>query len=70
MLELLSGMSDGDFYIITKSSAEQYSNSKIKMNKTGEEIKLLNEYEGSIKVFDDILVLSNNIYVDQVSKGE
>ena len=46
MLKNLSRLSSGrDIYIITKEAPEQYSNSKIKINEIGEEIRLLKEYE-------------------------
>ena len=55
MLKILSRMIDRDIYIITKSPPEQYTNSRIKIKETSDEIKPLNEYENGIMVFDDIL---------------
>ena len=51
--------------MITKSPAEQYSNSKIKNKEKGEKIKSLNEYENDVIVFDDILGSSNSRYTDE-----
>ena len=65
MLQILSRMPDRDIYIITKSPPEQYSNSKIKIKETNDEIKPLNEYENGIIVFDDILGSSNSRFIDQ-----
>ena len=58
-------MSDRDHYMITKSPREQFSNSKIEIKETGEEIKPLNKYENAIIFFDDILGSSNSRYIDQ-----
>ena len=55
-----------DIYIITKSTPEQYTNSKIKIKEKSDEIKPLNEYEIGIIVFDDILGSSNSRFLDQV----
>ena len=65
MLKILSRISDRDIYIITKSSPEQYSNSKIKIKEINDEIKPLNEYENGIIVFDDILGSSSSRFIDQ-----
>ena len=65
MLKFLSRISDRDFYIITKSTLDQYSNSKIKIKEISDEIKPLNEYENGIIVFDDILGSSNSRFIDQ-----
>ena len=65
MLKILSRISDRDIYIITKSSPEQYTNSKIKIKEISDEIKPLNEYENGIIVFDDILGSSNSKFIDQ-----
>ena len=65
MLKILSRRSDRDIFINTRSPPEQYSNSKIKFNEIGEERKLLNEYEKTIMVFDDILGTSNSKNIDQ-----
>ena len=65
MLKILSRTIDRDIYIITKSPPEQYTNSKIKIKEISDEIKLLNEYENGIIVFDDILGSSNSRFVDQ-----
>ena len=65
MLKILSRISDRDIYIITKSPPEQYSNSKIKIKETSDEIKPLSEYENVIIVFDDILGSSNSRFIDQ-----
>ena len=65
MLKILSRISDGDIYIITKSPLEQYTNSKIKIKEISDEIKPLNEYENGIIVFDDILGSSNSRFIDQ-----
>ena len=55
MLRFLSRLPDRDICVITKSSPEQYSNSKIKIKEIGEEIKPINEYENAIIVFDDTI---------------
>ena len=65
MLNTLSRTPDRDIYIITKSPPEQYTNSKIKIKKIGDEIKPLNEYENSIVVFDDIFSSLNSRFRDQ-----
>ena len=65
MLKFLSRISDRYIFIITKSPPEQYSNSKIKIRETSDEIKPLNEYENGIIVFDDILGSSNSRFIDQ-----
>ena len=57
-------MSNGDIYIITKSTTENYSNSKIKLKGIREEIKTLYEYENSFIVFDDVLGSSNAKNID------
>ena len=61
-------MPNRDIYIITKSPAEHYSTSKIKINKIGEEIKPLNEHENPIIVSDDILGSTKGKYIDQFFK--
>ena len=65
MLKILSRIPNRDNYIITKSAPEQYSNSKIKIEEIGDEIKPLSEDENAIIVFDDILGSSNSKLVDQ-----
>ena len=65
MLKFLSRISDRYIYIITKSPPEQYSNSKIKIRETSDEINTLNEYESGIIVFVDILGSSNSRFIDQ-----
>ena len=65
MLEILSRIPDRDIYRITNSPPEQYTNSKIKIKETSDEIKPLNEYENGILVFDDILGSSNSRFIDQ-----
>ena len=65
MLRTLSRIPDRDIYIITKSPAEQYTNSKIRIKGIGDGIKPLNEYECGIMVFDDILGSSNSRFIDQ-----
>ena len=65
MLKILSRISDRDIYIITKSPPEQYTNSKIQIKEINDEIKLLNEYENGIIVFDDNLGSSNSRFIDQ-----
>ena len=65
MLKILSRITpDRDIYLITKSTLEQKSNSKIKIKEIGEEIKPLNEYEDAIVVFDDLLGSSNSRGID------
>ena len=54
-------MSGRVFYIITKSTPEQF----IILKERGQEVKPLIEYEGVILVFDDNLESSNNKYADQ-----
>ena len=56
---------DGDIFIITKSTPEQYSTSEIKFNEIGEKSKPLNEYENASIVFDDVLGSSNSRDIDQ-----
>ena len=53
MLKILSRIPERDFYIITKSPPEQYSNSKFKIKEISDELKPLSEYENAIIVFDD-----------------
>ena len=65
LLKILSRISDRDIYKINKSPPEQYTNSKIKIKETSDEIKPLNEYENGIIVFDDILGSSNSRFIDQ-----
>ena len=65
MLKILSRVLDRDIYIITKSPPEQYTNSKIKIKETSDEIKPLNECENGILVFDDVLGSSNSREKDQ-----
>ena len=65
MLKMLSRIPDRDFYIITKSPPEQYTNSKIKIKEISDEIKALNEYENGIIVLDEILGSSNSRFIDQ-----
>ena len=65
MLKILSRIPNRDIYISTKSSPEQYTNSKIKIEEISDEIKPLNEYENGIIVFDDVLGSSNSRFIDQ-----
>ena len=65
MFKTLSRIPDREIYKITKSPPEQYTNSKIKIKKIGDEIKPLNEYENGIIVFDNFLSLSNSRFKDQ-----
>ena len=65
MLKILSRLPRRDVYNITKSSPEQYSNTKIKIKEIAEENKPLSEYENDIRVLDDILGSSNRRYEDQ-----
>ena len=65
MLKTLSRIPDRDIYIITKSTPEQYTNSKIKFIEISDEIKPLNEYENGIIVFEDVLGSSNSRFIDQ-----
>ena len=51
MLEILSRLPDGGFYIIAKSPAKKYSNSEIKIKQIGAEMRTLNECENSIIIF-------------------
>ena len=60
-------MSNQDFYIMTMSPPEQYSNSKIKITEITDEIKTLNENKNSIIVFNDIIGSSNSRDLDQFS---
>ena len=60
MLKILSRTPDRVIYLITKLPSEQYSNSKIKINEEGEEIKPLNDYEYAIIIFDNILCSSKS----------
>ena len=52
-------------YKITNSPTEQYSNCKSKNKEKGDENKPLSENKNAIIVFDDILVSSNNKYLDR-----
>ena len=65
MLKTFSRIPDRDIYITTKSPPEQYTNSKIKIEEIGDEIKPLNEFENGIIVFDDTLDSSNSRFIDQ-----
>ena len=65
MLKSFSRRPNRDIYIITKSSREKYSNSKIKIKEIGEDMKPLNENENAIIAFDDILGSPNSRYIDQ-----
>ena len=65
MLKILSRIPDRDLSKITKLPSEQYSNPKIKIKETSDEIEPLIEYEKANIVFDDILGSSNSIHVDQ-----
>ena len=65
MLKTLSRIPDRDICIITKSPAEPYINSKIKVKEISDEIKPQNEYENGIIVFDHILGSSNSRFKDQ-----
>ena len=65
MLKILSRIPNRDFYIITKSPLGQYYNTQIKIREKGEEIRLLNEYENAIIVFDDFPGSSNVGFIDQ-----
>ena len=66
MLKILSrGAPERNIYIITKSTPEQYSNSKIKIKEISDKIKPLNEYENAVIVFDDVVGSSNSKYIDQ-----
>ena len=55
LLEILSRKTDRDIYIFTKSPPGHYSNCKVKIEKIGEEIQILSDYQNAIKVFDDVL---------------
>ena len=63
MLKILSRTTDREIYIITKSTPEQYSNTKIKTKEISDEIKPLHEYENAIIVFDDKLGSSNSRFI-------
>ena len=65
MLKFLSRIPYRDTFIITKSSPEQYFNSKIKIKEISDENKSLNEYENGVVVFDDVLGSSNSRILDQ-----
>ena len=65
MLKLFSRIPDRDNYIITKSTPEQYSSPKIKINEISIKIKSLCEYKNATVVFDDILRSSVCKYNDQ-----
>ena len=65
LLKFLSRIPNRDIYIITKSSREQYSNSKSHSKEICAENKPLNEDEKAIVVSDDILVSRNSKYLDQ-----
>ena len=65
MLKHLLRTPDRDIYKMTKSPPEQYSNSRIRLEEIGDEIKPVNEYKNGIIVFDDILGLSNSRFIGQ-----
>ena len=65
ILIILSRMPDRDTYMITKTTPEQYSNSKIKIKEIGDKIISLNEYKNGILAFDEILGSSNSRFRDQ-----
>ena len=65
ILKILSRIPNRDFYILTKSLPEQYSDAKIKINEISDEIKPLSEHKNGIIVFDDILGSSNSRLVEQ-----
>ena len=65
MFNFFSRKPNRDFYRITKSPPEQYSNSKIKIKEISDEIKSLNEYENGVILFDDVLGSSNSRFIDQ-----
>ena len=70
MLKVVSRIPpDRDVCIITKSLAEQYSNSKSKFEKIWDEIKPVNEYEHAIIFFDDFLGSSKSSHIDQFFVG-
>ena len=69
ILKILSRTPDRDFYIITKSPPEQYSNSKIKIKEISDKIKPLRNYANGIIVLDDVLGLSNKRLLDQYIIG-
>ena len=55
--------------LITKSSLDHYSISKIKIKEIGDERKPLNQYESAIIVFDDVLGSSSSRDIDQFYIG-
>ena len=59
----------GDIYIITKSSPEQFSISKIKTKKIGGEIKPVNEHENAIKLVHEVPGTSNSKFIWQFLIG-
>ena len=65
MLKVLSRKLNRDIYIITNSHHDVCTNSKIKIKEIGEEIKLLNEYENGVIVFDDTLRSPNSKFTHQ-----
>ena len=65
MFKILSRLPDPDLYKISKSSPEQYSIYKIEIKQKSDQIKLLNECQKSVIVFDDILGSSNSRDIDQ-----
>ena len=69
MSRIVSRIPNRDFYIMTKSPSEQYTNSKNKIKKIEEGKKTLKDYENVIKVFDDILGSTTSQYIDQLFKG-
>ena len=62
ILKFLPRIPNRDFYKNTKSPPGQYYNTEIKIGEKGEEIKLLNEYENAIIVFDNFPGSSNVRY--------
>ena len=65
MLKILSRITHQDMYIVTRSTPDQYSYTKINIKEISEEIKPLNENENAIIVFDDLLGASNSRYIDE-----
>ena len=65
LLKTFSRIPNRVIYKINKLPPEQYSNTKIKIEETREEIKTLNKDENTTIVVHDILGSSNSKYIDQ-----
>ena len=65
MLKILPRMSNRVNIIITQSSLEHYSNSKIIIRELGDKIIPLSDYENAIPVFEHTLGSTKSRYIHQ-----